>query len=220
MFDALGQHALGESAGSESDPPPIYYPVSRIMAGGFSNTRPAQTATIYEVMLWDDGTPMLWDDGTPIFWDLVSEEDMPNRFAVVSSNYSTVTVADNAISANLTLDTELIDANAIVSLSGNTVVFAATDEWYDLELVVDVNVNSGSAVSADGYFNVLISNSGASDNVYQFTGTPSGSIVNNKDFTVHATIHMLSGETVFVVIENQTGHSLDAYVAGLTIVQR
>jgi hypothetical protein len=48
----------------------VYAPVSRIIAGGFSNGRPAQVATLIEaeVMMWDDGDVIMWDDGTAIAW--------------------------------------------------------------------------------------------------------------------------------------------------------
>lgn len=66
--DAIGFHAFGEGIMNLSTPL-VYEPVSRIMAGGFSNGRPAQVADLRIAILWDDGDAIFWDDGTAITWD-------------------------------------------------------------------------------------------------------------------------------------------------------
>lgn len=58
--DAIGFHAVGESL-SASAAPLVYEPVSRIIAGGFSNGRPVQVAVLGWNLLWDDDSEMIWD---------------------------------------------------------------------------------------------------------------------------------------------------------------
>ena len=47
----------------------IYAPVSRIMAGGWSNSRPPAVAVLGVDLLWDDEQEMIWDDEQNIGWE-------------------------------------------------------------------------------------------------------------------------------------------------------
>lgn len=67
-FDAIGFHAVGESI-SVSSTPLVYEPVSRIIAGGFSNGRPVEVAVLGVDLIWDDGDFIIWDDGDNIAWE-------------------------------------------------------------------------------------------------------------------------------------------------------
>lgn len=66
--DAIGFHAVGEGI-SASAAPLVYEPISRIIAGGFSNGRPVQVAVLGVDLLWDDEQEMIWDDGQNIGWE-------------------------------------------------------------------------------------------------------------------------------------------------------
>jgi hypothetical protein len=188
-FGHIGQHAIGFI--QDNAAAPVVLPrVSRIVAGGFANTRPAAVAEL--------------------------EEEM--KFAIVNSDYSTVTIAD-ASGDTLILDTEIVDTDNLVSLSGNNAVFALAG-YYDVEAIVSLNINGGSAVSADGYGYVSIGNAGSFDNIYAQFGTPSGSVVDEKDFFASGPVYMNAGEYIQVSVRNETGHSLDAYVKYLTITKK
>jgi hypothetical protein len=63
-FDAIAALSI-----AEMDEVVFYQPVSRIMAGGWFNSRPAQVVTLEEAIQWNDGTNILWNDDTPIFWN-------------------------------------------------------------------------------------------------------------------------------------------------------
>lgn len=65
--DAIGFHAVGESL-SASAAALVYEPVSRIIAGGFSNGRPVQVARLGALILWDNDDYIVWDNGNRINW--------------------------------------------------------------------------------------------------------------------------------------------------------
>lgn len=57
-----GLHATAELSIGEMDDAIVYAPVSRIIAGGFSNGRPVEVAVLGLDLLWDDGDYIVWDD--------------------------------------------------------------------------------------------------------------------------------------------------------------
>jgi hypothetical protein len=65
-FGALGEFALGEAVDSTVT---TYEPVSRIMAGGWSNGRPAEVAVLGVDLLWDDEQEIIWDNDENIGWE-------------------------------------------------------------------------------------------------------------------------------------------------------
>jgi len=64
---ALGEFALGEMGDSLSAPL-TFEPVSRIVAGGWSNGRPAEVAVLGAELLWDNGDFIVYDSGDHINW--------------------------------------------------------------------------------------------------------------------------------------------------------
>jgi len=66
--EAIGEVAIGEMSDGESTPL-VYEPVSRIIAGGFSNGRPAQVAVLGALLIWDNGDYIAWDNGDFISWE-------------------------------------------------------------------------------------------------------------------------------------------------------
>lgn len=63
---ALGEQALGDAGESLTV---TYEPVSRIVAGGWSNSRPTEVAVLGVDLIWDDESIMIWDDDSPIGWE-------------------------------------------------------------------------------------------------------------------------------------------------------
>lgn len=47
----------------------IYAPVSRIMAGGGINSRPAELVELGVDLLWDNGDLIVWDNDENIGWE-------------------------------------------------------------------------------------------------------------------------------------------------------
>ena len=75
-FSALGEFALGEIDEDEEIVYVYYLPVSKIMAGGFANTRPASVVILGVDLIWDDGSTItnnfnyiVWDNGDNIAWE-------------------------------------------------------------------------------------------------------------------------------------------------------
>jgi hypothetical protein len=66
-FDGIGFHAIGEMITSLSAPL-TYEPVSRIVAGGWSNGRPVAVAVLGAELLWDNGDYIVYDNGDHINW--------------------------------------------------------------------------------------------------------------------------------------------------------
>lgn len=199
MFDAIGKHAVSEWVSITT--PVTYNPVSRA-TGDFTSLN-FKTRNDYDIP--------------------IPEVDVPAKYAVVSSNYTAVTVADGAVSSKLILDTEIVDANSIVSFDSDNDIVFGLDGWFDMDLVIDVNLDDGiggHTALTDGYFVIRVSNSGSSDNVFEFVGVPSGSIVNFNDFTVHSTVSMVSTGTVNITVDNQTGYSIDVYANQVVITQK
>jgi hypothetical protein len=60
-FDAIAALSI-----AEMDEVVFYQPVSRIMAGGWTNARPAAVAVLGVDLLWDTEDIITWDDGTDI----------------------------------------------------------------------------------------------------------------------------------------------------------
>jgi hypothetical protein len=67
--DAIGFHAVGEGI-TTSAAPLVYEPVSRVMAGGFSNGRPVQVAVLGVDLIWDDEDSIIWDDEQDMGWEV------------------------------------------------------------------------------------------------------------------------------------------------------
>ncbi len=67
-FGHIGEFALGFIQSGFSAPL-VYEPVSRIMAGGWSNSRPPAVAVLGVDLLWDDEQEMIWDDEQNIGWE-------------------------------------------------------------------------------------------------------------------------------------------------------
>jgi hypothetical protein len=63
-FDAIAALSI-----AEMDEVVFYQPVSRIMAGGWTNSRPAAVAVLGVDLLWDTEDIITWDDGTDIGWE-------------------------------------------------------------------------------------------------------------------------------------------------------
>lgn len=144
------------------------------------------------------------------------EVEVPAKYAIVSGS-TPITIANTA-TGWLTLDTEIKDTDGIVSLVANEATMALTDEYYDVDVVVRITDNS-APVSSDGYLVLRLYSTGASDDVYPFSGTPNGSAIDSSFFG-HQTFHLLAGEVIGIGVENHTGHSLDAYVTSMTITQK
>ncbi len=73
--DAVGRHAVAEML-TGGNVPVYYLPVSKIMAGGFANTRPASVVILGVDLIWDDGSTItnnfnyiVWDNGDNIAWE-------------------------------------------------------------------------------------------------------------------------------------------------------
>lgn len=66
--EAIGVVGIGEGTDEETMLL-IYEPVSRIIAGGFSNGRPVQVATLGALLVWDNGDYITWDNGDFISWE-------------------------------------------------------------------------------------------------------------------------------------------------------
>ena len=67
-FGHVGQYAIGFIQDSITAPV-VFEPVSRILAGGFSNTRPAAVAVLGVDLEWDSEDWIGWDDGSDIGWE-------------------------------------------------------------------------------------------------------------------------------------------------------
>jgi hypothetical protein len=139
-------------------------------------------------------------------------------FAIVSSNYTQTTIADTA-NHDLKLTTEVFDADGIVTLASDVATFTP-DGWYEVELVVNMEINGGSAVSGDGYVNVFFSNTGPFDNTFVCYSLAAGTIIDFNDFCMTCSVELhaaLGANQITVNVENQSGHSLDAYVHELRL---
>ena len=66
-FDGIGFHAIGEMITNLSAPL-TFDPVSRIVAGGWSNNRPAEVAELGLDLIWDNGDYIVCDNGDRINW--------------------------------------------------------------------------------------------------------------------------------------------------------
>ena len=66
-FGALGEFALGQVEATLSIL--TFEPVSRILAGGASNSRPPEVAVLGVDLIWDNESIMVWDDDTVIGWE-------------------------------------------------------------------------------------------------------------------------------------------------------
>ena len=66
-FDGIGFHAIGEMITNLSAPL-TFDPVSRIVAGGWSNGRPAEVAVLGAELLWDNDDFIVYDSGDHINW--------------------------------------------------------------------------------------------------------------------------------------------------------
>ena len=66
-FDGIGFHAVGEMITNLSAPL-TYEPVSRIVAGGWSNNRPAEVAVLGAELLWNNDDFIVYDSGDHINW--------------------------------------------------------------------------------------------------------------------------------------------------------
>lgn len=190
-LDAWARHAVGEFITATA--PVTYNPISR-PTGDF-------TSLLFKTR----------DDY------IQPEVDMPNRFAVVGSNDSAVTIADG-VNTYLTIDTELVDENGIVSLSSDTVINTPAG-WYDFDAVVDVIANSGSALAGDGYFTLALENDGFSDNVYPQINTKTGETIDGVDYFVHGTFLTLDNGQTKLQFRNHTGASVDAYIVNMKITK-
>ncbi len=67
-FDAIGFAPITGPASNSSSTPLTFQPVSRIVAGGWSNSRPAAVAVLGAELLWDNGDNIFWDNGDYIIW--------------------------------------------------------------------------------------------------------------------------------------------------------
>ena len=67
-FGHIGEFAIGQVLSSPGSPL-IFEPISRIIAGGFSNGRPVEVAVLGVDLIWDDEQIMTWDDDTEIGWE-------------------------------------------------------------------------------------------------------------------------------------------------------
>ncbi len=160
-----------------------------------------------------DGTEQIPIDGSQ--FALISSiltyiaDNIALRFAVASSNYAPTTVA-NAANDTLILDTELVDDDNLITLSGNNAVVAETG-WYEVNVIAVVDVTAGPFV-ADGNYSILVANSGVSDNTNVFVATQNGIAAAGNCTVINSTMYLLATETVHVVLVNNTGVSLDGYV--------
>jgi hypothetical protein len=137
-------------------------------------------------------------------------------FAIVSSNYSTVTVTGSS-TRSIILDTELVDSDNLVSLSGNIVTINGPDGWYDINAVVDIDVNGGSPVSG-GDFEIHINNTGLTDAVYTRYSMTAGKVVHLADYTASTPVEISAGNnTIDLELKSFTVDSIEAYVAFLKI---
>ena len=66
-FDGIGFHAIGEMI-TASSTPLVYEPVSRILAGGFSNGRPVQVVYLGVEIMYDSEDVITYDSGDSIAW--------------------------------------------------------------------------------------------------------------------------------------------------------
>ena len=67
-FGHIGEFAIGFILSGLSAPL-TYEPVSRIIAGGWSNSRPVEVAVLGVDLIWDTEDLMVWDDDTEIAWE-------------------------------------------------------------------------------------------------------------------------------------------------------
>jgi hypothetical protein len=65
-YDVVGFAAVDGPTTSASSAALTLPTVSRIMAGGWSNARPAAVAVLGVDLLWDTEDIITWDDGTDI----------------------------------------------------------------------------------------------------------------------------------------------------------
>lgn len=69
--DAIGILIVGGGVAElNSWSPLVYEPVSRIIAGGFSNGRPVEVAITGPELNWDNDTEMGWDTLDTIGWEI------------------------------------------------------------------------------------------------------------------------------------------------------
>lgn len=177
-------------------------------------TASGTTLTRVTVLASTNGGSKISCSGSETVSIVMPAEDM-DAFAVGSSNYAETTIANNA-TGQLTLDTEIYDDYGLISFTTDEMVVARPG-IYDVYLIVDIKVNNGSAVSADGWIEIQLSNSGSSDNTFTIHPTSSGNVIDYHNFISGGTCIMDASDTWLVNVVNKTGHSLVAYVQELRV---
>lgn len=157
--------------------------------------------------------------GTAVVRCTVLAEDMQTPFAILNSDYNSVTIANNGTDDAI-IDTELVDDFDLVSLTGD-VITVGQDGWYAVDVVLSIVINGGSPVSADGHIDVFVSNTGPFDNLHLVFSTSSGVIYSGAAFVASCSVQMLAsyGNWLSVQVANYTGHSMDVTTQEIRVRQ-
>jgi hypothetical protein len=142
-----------------------------------------------------------------------SAGDMPNIFAVASSNYDATSILTTANEV-LDLDTELVDDYGIISLAADVATVALAG-WYDLHAVVSFDVTA----SADGNIAIAILNNGSSDDTFSHLPILNGATLSGVTTSSYCTVYLTAGQTVQVKLYNNTANTVSAYVQELRFVR-
>jgi hypothetical protein len=139
------------------------------------------------------------------------------QFAVVSSDY-TESVLTGTSPVPLYFNAELVDDDDLVSLAGdNLSIVFNQDGWYSVNLVVQYAVDDGNSLAADGYFNIEINNTGASDNAYLDVYTKTGEVHNYNNKFMNCTVDMTANDEISIEVENHTGYNLNILIQELRV---
>ncbi len=139
--------------------------------------------------------------------------DLPNMFAIASSNYDATAILTTA-NAVLDLDTELTDDFGLITLASDiaTVTYAG---WYDLLAVVSFDITATAA----GNIGVAILNNGSSDDTFSFVPVYNGATLAGVTTDSKCSVYLTAGQTVQVKLYNNTSNTVSAYVQELRITR-
>lgn len=142
-----------------------------------------------------------------------SADDMPNIFAVASSDYDATSILTSANEV-LDLDTELVDDYGIISLAADVATVSLAG-WYDVSVVVSFDITA----SADGSISIAILNSGASDDTFSYLPILNGATLAGATTSDRCTAYIAAAETVQVKLYNNTANTVSAYIQELRLVR-
>lgn len=130
------------------------------------------------------------------------------EFAVYQdAGWPSSNLANNASANPATIDTQLVDASGLVTLSSNVFTFNF-DGWYAVEAVVYAQKTGGGALG-NGEIDMGLSFSGASNNINAIY--PAATATNATEAYIHfgGSLNVTSGDTLQPHIDNFSGVTID-----------